>query len=321
MQALRTPQPGEPGDVDYRSAFTAWDAKAAVRSAPRRVLEDPAPEDAFPPELVPVLGHPLVRGLAPAGRQSLLVQHLFRYLDFTAQLELLVVNDTLTRLALQSAYGLTDEMRLDALRMVCDESYHAMFSVDMKLQVAHAYGVRAPADERAWFLVRVERLLAETDQTLREVGRLLFVTVSETLISATLAEQASGTGGPGAVRELLQDHALDEGRHHAFFAGFAKHLWARLDASERRWAGRTLPQLIDIFLGVDEGAVRADLVRAGLGNDQARHVVTETFGGDAVDAHRRQVASRTLRYFADLDAFDSAEAADALVAHGLAGPP
>lgn len=321
VKALRTPQPGEPGDDAYRSAFTTWDAKAAVRSAPRRVLDDPAPAEAFPPELVPVLRHPLVRGLPLAGRQSLLVQHLFRYLDFTAQLELLVVNDTLTRLGLQSAYGLTDEMRLDALRMVCDESYHAMFSVDMKLQVARAYGVSAPRDERAWFLVRFERLLAETDETLREVGRLLFVTVSETLISATLAEQANGTGGPAAVRELLQDHALDEGRHHAFFAGFAKHLWARLDASERQWAGRTVPRLIDIFLGVDEAAVRADLVGAGLGHDQARQVTAETFGGSDVEAHRRQVVSRTLRYFLDLDAFDSAEAADALVVHGLADPP
>ncbi|HEY3015064.1 MAG TPA: hypothetical protein VGJ41_08140 [Nocardioides sp.] len=73
------------------------------------------------------------------------------------------MNDTLVRLALQSGYGLTDQMRLDALRMVCDESYHALFSMDMKLQVAEAYRIAAPQDSRAWFLTRIDRVLSETD--------------------------------------------------------------------------------------------------------------------------------------------------------------
>ena len=321
LEALRVPQAGAAEVTDYRSAFTTWDAKAAVRSAPRRVLETPAPAEAFPPDLVPVLRHPLVRGLPAPGRHSLLTRHLLRYLDFTAQLELLVVNDTLTRLALQSTYGLTEDMRLDALRMVCDESYHAMFSLDMKHQVAAAYDVAWPEDSRAWFLVRVERLLSETDVAFREIGRLLFLTVSETLISATLAEQTTGAGAPAAVRELLSDHALDEGRHHAFFAAFAKHLWARLDASERQWAGRTIPALIDIFLGVDEPAIRTDLRQAGLTEDEARHVTTETFRGSDVASQRRRVASRTLRYFTELGAFDRQEARAALIAYGLGDPP
>lgn len=320
LQSLRVLQPGE-ADAPYRSAFTSWDAKAAVRSAPRRVLEAPAPAEAFPPDLVPVLGHPLVRALPATGRRALLVRHLLRYLDFTAQLELLVVNDTLTRLAMQPTYGLTDEMRLDALRMVCDESYHAMFSVDMSQQVGAAYAVDARPDARAWFLVRLERLLLETDSTLREVGRLLFVTVSETLISATLAAQANGSGGPAAVRDLLRDHALDEGRHHAFFAAFARHLWARLDGVERRWAGRVVPELVDIFLGVDEAAIRSDLRLGGLREDEARQVVAETFGGAEVARQRRQMASRTLHYFTELGAFDDVEAQAALVAYDLGDPP
>jgi hypothetical protein len=321
LQRLRTPQPGEPADPAYQSAFAAWDTKATVRSAPRRVLQSPFPPEPFPAELVPVFRHPLVKGLRAPARQFLLAQHLFRYLDFTAQLELVVVNDTLVRLALQSAYGLTEPMRLDALRMVCDESYHALFSMDMKLQIADAYQIAAPADSRAWFLTRIDRLLTETDAGLREIGRLLFVTVSETLISASLAEHTRGAGGPVAVRAMLQDHAVDEGRHHAFFAAFARHLWARLDTSERRWAGRLIPQLIDIFLHVDVAAIEADLRTADLSPDEARQVAEETFLAADVAAQKRQTASRTIRYFDELDAFRDDEAQASLVRYGLADPP
>jgi hypothetical protein len=318
LQRLRTPQPGESADPEYQSAFLTWDTKATVRSAPRRVLESPPPPEPFPAELVPVFRHPLVKALRASGRRFLLAQHLFRYLDFTTQLELVVVNDTLVRLALQPAYGLTEPMRLDALRMVCDESYHALFSMDMKLQIADAYGIAAPADSRAWFLARIDRLLAETDASLREVGRLLFVTVSETLISASLAEHARGTDGPAAVRNLLQDHAVDEGRHHAFFAAFTRHLWACLDRSERRWAGRLIPQLIDIFLSVDVVAIEADLRVAGLSPDEAHQVAEETFLGADVVAQKRQAASRTIRYFDELDAFRDDEAQASLIGYGLA---
>jgi hypothetical protein len=265
-----------------------------------------------------VFRHPLVKELRVPGRDFILAQHLFRYLDFTTQLELVVVNDTLVRLALQSGYGLTDQMRLDALRMVCDESYHALFSMDMKLQVAEAYRIVAPSDSRAWFLSRIDRVLSETDAGLREIGRLLFVTVSETLISASLAEQTRGSGGSVAVRDLLQDHAVDEGRHHAFFAAFARHLWARLDSAERRWAGRLIPQLIDIFLSVDVSAIEADLQVAGLSPDQARQVAEETFLGPDLISQKRQTASRTIRYFEELDAFQDDEAQASLVGYGLA---
>jgi hypothetical protein len=321
LQQLRTPRADGAEGPEYQSAFTGWDEKATVRSAPRRLLESPPPAEPFPAELVPAFRHPLVKALRDRERNHLLAQHLFRYLDFTTQLELVVVNDTLVRLALQSTYGLTEPMRLDALRMVCDESYHATFCMDMKLQVARAYGIAAPVDSRAWFLTRVDRLLSDTDVALREVGKLLFVTVSETLISASLAGHTRGAGGPVAVREMLQDHAVDEGRHHAFFAAFARHLWVRLDAAERRWAGRLIPQLIDIFLTIDVGAVEADLRAAGLSADDARHVIGETYLGPEATAQKRQAASRTIRYFGELEAFRPGEAQASLVRYGLSDAP
>ncbi|MBV1849993.1 diiron oxygenase [Catellatospora tritici] len=313
---LRSPD-AEAADQPYSSAFHSWDEKASVRTAPRRVLESPLPAHPFPPELVPVFRHPLVTQLPEPQQNFLLAQHLYRYLDFTTQLELVVVNGALLKLALQAEYGLSEPMRLDALRMMCDESYHALFSVDMKLQVTRAYGIAAPTDARAWFLTRLERLLCDMDPTAREVAKLLFVTVSETLISASLAEHNRGTAAPAAVRDMLQDHAIDEGRHHVFFAYFAKHLWARLDTAERLHAGRLIPHLIDAFLSADTGAIEGDLRSAGLSHDDAHQVATEIYLNGDVARQKRQAASRTMRYFAELDAFHDGSAQAELVRYGL----
>lgn len=314
LQRLR--RPTEPGPR-YQSPFGSWDEKAAVRSAPRRILARPLPADPFPPELVPVFRHELVKAIPARERTALLAQHLYRYLDFTAQLELLVVNDTLVSLALQATFGLDEAMRLDALRMVCDESYHALFSVDMKHQLAAAYGIPPPTDARAWFLSRLDQLLADLDASDRGLAKLLFVTVSETLISASLAEHTRGDSAPAAVRDMLQDHAVDEGRHHAFFASFTQYLWARLDPAERLWAGRLIPRLIDIFLTVDTDAIGADLRVAGLSVHDTHQVIEETFKGAEVVRQKRQASSRTLRYFEELDAFREGAALEEMVRLGL----
>lgn len=307
-------------DATYRSPFGGWDERAVVRSAPRRVLARPLPPDPFPPELVPVFRHELVRSISGRARTTLLAHHLYRYLDFTAQLELLVVNETLVGLALRSSMGLDEAMRLDALRMACDESYHGLFSIDMKLQLARAYRVPSAADTPAWFLRRLDQLLAGLEASQRGLAKLLFVTVSETLISASLSEHTRSDSAPAAVRDMLQDHAVDEGRHHAFFAAFARCLWTRLDPGERQWAGRLLPRLIDVFLTVDTAAIEADLVAAALSESDAHQVVEETFASDEIAAQKRVAASRTLRYFEELGAFLDSAAQDEIVRYGLAEP-
>lgn len=306
------------GSAIYESAFESWYEKASVRAAPRRVVVHAEGVPPFPPELVPIFRHATVASLDVRPRNRLLAMHLVRYLEFTAQLELLVVDPALVALANDPMYALTPEMRLDALRMVCDEAYHALFSVDLQNQVASAYGLNLAERERAWFLNRLDRLLATTAREDAELVRLLFVIISETLISADLSEQVRPSSAPDGVRGALRDHALDEGRHHAFFAFFLKQLWSSLDARQRQRSGALVPKLVDIFLRADKRAVWQDLADVGVDADAATEVVETTFAGPGISEQRRRVASRTLRYFADLDAFDSVEARESLHVHGFA---
>ncbi|WP_345942367.1 diiron oxygenase [Streptomyces sp. SID2888] len=161
--------------------------------------------------------------------EEVLVQHLYRYLDFTARLEYIVVNRTVLGIAHGSIdVELPEEMRFDAYKIYCDEAYHTLFSVDLSRQVQQRTGiVPRPLDE-PYFLVRLRQILEELPDEHRALAEMLFVIVSETLISSTLAEIPERPDVVAAVRGTTRDHALDEGRPHAYFAAFLRYLWGQL---------------------------------------------------------------------------------------------
>ncbi|MFI6011966.1 diiron oxygenase [Streptomyces sp. NPDC051243] len=298
----------------YRSPFGTWYERAGVRQAPRRVLEsDEGDRHYFSPDLVPIAHHPLVKGL-PANRlEEVLVQHLYRYLDFTARLEFMVVNRTVLGIAHGSiGVDLPEEMRFDAYKIYCDEAYHTLFSVDLSRQVQQRTRIRPRLPAEPYFLTRLRELLERIPSQNRALGEMLFVIVSETLISATLAEMPERPDVVAAVRGTIRDHAMDEGRHHAYFAAFLRYLWGQLSPSERRWSARLVPRLIDTFLRPDLPALRQELAGYGLSPDDAEQVIAETYTPEAIRSHLTATSRQTVRYFEALHAFDDPEAAEEL---------
>jgi hypothetical protein len=322
MSAADTVASSQPGPAPYRSPFAGWEDRASVRTSPRRFF---TPADAEQPpisaDLVPVAGHPDVRSLEPERLRLVLLQHLYRYLDFTVALESMVVNRTVLGIASgRIGVPLPPEMRLDAYRIYSDEAYHALFSADLRNQVEQVTGIAARLPDQPYFLGRLNALLANTDPAQRDLVELLFVVVSETLISATLAEYQ--TSGPMAdsVRAAIRDHAVDEGRHHKYFASFLMHLWPHLDPAERTFVAQTVPALVAVFLDPDVAGTRADLLHCGVEAEQADQIVAECFAPDRLAEQRQAMARQTLRYFAELGAFVDNESQDNLHAHRLAVP-
>ncbi|MFC5215346.1 diiron oxygenase [Streptomyces coerulescens] len=307
-------------EPEYRSPFRNWYERSSVRSAPRRMLDDDGERGLrlFPPDLVPVTRHPLVRALPEELFQEVLVQHLYRYLDFTAKLEYLVVNRTVLGIAHGSVGVVVPEaMRLDAYKMYCDEAYHALFSADLAVQVRQATGIRPRLPDRPFFLRRLEEILDELPTADRPLAELLFVIVSETLISASLADVPQRHEVAPAVTGTIRDHAMDEGRHHAYFAHFLQRLWASLGPAERCVAGRLVPRLMDAFLRPDLDALRAELAGYGLSKDDVEQIVAEVYTPEVLADHSRATSQQTRRYFRDLGAFDDPVAQSELAAYGL----
>ncbi|MFC7930737.1 diiron oxygenase [Streptomyces cinereoruber] len=313
---------GEDGPDTYASPFRNWYERATVRSADRRELGPSAADQGFfAPELVPLASHPLIadlRGERPDIHRDVLVRHLYRYLDFTAKLEHLVVNRTVLGIA-HGTIGvrLPEAMRLDAFKIYCDEAYHALSSADLAAQVRRATDVRAELPEVPYFVTRLERYLEETPDDLTALTEILFVIVSETLITAQLSEMGNDRSIVPAVREAVRDHALDEGRHHAYFAVFLRHLWGQLTPATRRRAALRVPRLIRIFTDPDVPSVEREVVGYGFSRDDARRIVTELFPDAAVTAYAKTVSQQTVRHFASVGALDDEQVRAEFAAHGL----
>jgi hypothetical protein len=312
---------GAEEETEYRSPFQTWYERAAVRNAPRRMVRE---EDGrlhfFAPDLVPVAKHPFVKELPEQVFGELLIQHLYRYLHFTTKLEFLVVNRTVLGLA-EGSVGLhlPEEMRFDAWKMYCDEAYHTLFSVDLRRQVAKQTGVVPMLPEEPFFLRRLRQILDELAPAERPLAELLFVIVSETLISASLAELPDSDGIVPAVRETIRDHASDEGRHHAYFAMLLRHLWAQLEGSERRLVGVLVPRLMDAFLRPDLVALGAELASYGMDSDAVEQTLAEVYSPEILNGHARATSRMTRRYFEAVGAFADPKARDELQSYGYLG--
>jgi P-aminobenzoate N-oxygenase AurF len=309
-------------DAGYRSPLGTWHDRAAVRANPRRrISADAGNLLFFSPDLVPVAAHPLVRALPEHVFRQILIQHLYRYLDFTAKLESIVVNRAVLSMALGTVgVRLPPEMRLDAYKIYCDEAYHTLMCADLAWQARVVTGVDPRLPREPFFLRRLAEIQEGIPAEFRALVELLFVIVSETLISATLAEVPDSADVVGAVRETVSDHAGDEGRHHAYFAIFLKLLWAQLTPAERDHAGAWVPRLADAFLRPDVAAVRDELADHKMRPGDIEIVLAEVFPADVMATHRSHIARHTLRYFAELDAFGTAQSQQELADHGFQAP-
>jgi len=305
----------------FSRKLSNWDTSAAVRVKPRRLLlqEESLGKVYFSPELVPVAHHPLVRQFGPEAVRDMQVQHLYRYLDFTTRLELEVINEAAKDIALGKIdTELPDVMREDAFKLCTDEAHHAYFSDDIKRQVIAATGVLPDAHGTPRFLRHLRAMQRELPSELIVLSELLFTVVSETLISSILAQIPRDDRVVTAVRNIVADHAEDEGRHSAYFSQFFTYLWPQLSCAQRALLGPLLPRFIRAFLEPDLDGVECGLARYPLEPDQIRAVLDQCYPTRRIATDTRQAAKVTLRLFAHNGVLDDPRIADAFRACDLA---
>ncbi len=298
-----------------------WDRRASVRSRPRRLV---GPELSgtlfFSPSLVPTLAHPLVAGLGEEETRALLVHHLYTYLDFTAELEHRIVNWVTLRLAHnECGIRLSSDMRFDANKLYCDEAYHALMSEDVKRQVEEATGIRSLDGHRPSLLDGLEAALQGLDDGQRLTALLLFVIVSETLISETLRKIPQDERVVIAVRESISDHAHDESYHHAYFSAVLHQVWPQFTDEHKESVGPLVPRFIQLFLQPDRPAIKRSLETCGVPEDRLDEVLTAAYPPDRLDRDARQTGRATIRLFAAAGAFETEPVAEAFRTAGLVG--
>lgn len=304
--------------VPYRGAFSRWSDLASVRRARERRLEQTEHLPLyFSPELVPVSRHPEVVRRGPVVVHDLLVRRLYQYLTFTVELETLAVLPVTSRIS-RGRLGLDIPcaMQRDAFKITTDEAWHAQFSYDLIDQVEQRTGVTYAPSEPS-FLGRLDAVHSAAAPRVHGLDDVMFAVVSETLISSLLSQLPTDARLPAAVRETVTDHALDEGRHHAYFKTLLGLIWPRLEPRDHAAMGPLLPALMRAFLEPDLGSLEADLRAVGLSRDEAHGVVEESLPAHDVDRDIATGAASAVRYFREVGALDEPATADAFRAARL----
>jgi hypothetical protein len=303
----------------YESRFDNWETRSSVRTKPRRLFDpDGEPVLLFPPESVPALAHPLVQAQGPVAADLVLQHSLYQYLHFTTVLEQLAVLPVTARLSVGMAgLDLPAAMRADAFKITTDEAWHAQFSDDLTRQLVTATGVPAAAVVEPAFVGELRRRRAAFDPADRSLVDLVFAVVSETLISALLADMPNDRRLARPVREVVADHAADEGRHHSYFQNLLRVLWPSLSAEHRRLLGPHVPAFVRAFLHPDLPAVRSALVASGLSPREAARVVHESYDPGTAAFDLRRPARAMTRGFRGVGALDDPRTRDAFLAAGL----
>jgi hypothetical protein len=317
LQAGAVPSPASIPQA-YRSGFATWYTRASIRSKPQRLFDPGEGKLFFPPELVPVVDHPIVSRRQDGVADRLLVQRLYAYLQFTSELEQLAVYPA-SQLISRRGLGidLPEEMIADAYKICTDEAWHAQFSYDLLRQVAHDTEITPWLPDAPQFLRRLERLRRELDPELRGLADVLFTVVSETLISAILNDIPKDGRIYTAVRDLVQDHAEDEGRHRAFFGALLRYVWPALSRRQQSLVGPLIPQFIRAFLEPDYIATAYALASSGFNSAEIEQIIAESYPADRVAADVRAASRGSVRCFDNVGALRDPATRDSFQQHGL----
>ena len=307
-------------EAAYSSKFSSWHSRASVRAKPRRQLEEEVPADHlyFPPELVPVAQHAIVQDLGPDTVERVLIQQLHTYLEFTSELEQGAVNPVTALISRRrSGFDLPETMIEDAYKIYTDEAWHAQFSDDLGRQVAVKTGVGPSVFEEPNFFRKLNGFKQDLTSDEQRLVMIFFTIVSETLISAILSGIPNDARVVSAVREVVADHAQDEGRHHAYFSRLLEYTWPRLNKAQRALIGPLLPEMILAFLEPDFVAVAGNLRACGLTAEQIDQVMTESYPPAMISAGIRSDSRATIKHFERVGILEDPRTAEALEASNL----
>jgi hypothetical protein len=300
--------------------FDRWHETAGVRSGVRRIFREEVAQGTvfFPARLVPHMAHPAVTALPGPRRDMLPLLHLYQFLLGTTHMETRVVNVAAELIANgRAGMELPAAMRMDAFKVYCDEGYHALYSLDLAEQIAGVTGVPVPCWDYGGFVDRHARAARALLPGEPMLAQLLQVVVFETLITAILNEAPADPDLVPTVREVLRDHARDEGRHHRFFTAFFHELWTGLSRTMRTQVAHTLPAMIQTCMTADVIPVRSALILTGLDGATADQVVRECYDPAAAPGRTGEITRATVAMCRSAGVLDVPGAVEAFAARGL----
>lgn len=312
---------------EYISNFVNWYKKSTVRSAPRRELIEKTFDtkglNFYSTAAAPLSVHPTI--IKNGHQPQILLIYLYNLLGFTTQLECEVVNLSIDRIGRhQLQYDFSNEMKIDAFKIYCDEAYHALFTADFTFQIRNYLNInnrryQSYIDQHAFFLttrkLRMNR--SKRDAYLIDLAASI---VSETLITNTLKRIPRDKSVIIPVREIIADHAQDEGLHHIYFCKLFTILWEQLNEQEQLLVGQVIPQFISAFVAPNFLLFKHFFSELGYTAKESEQIIRETYSEEALFENKQNTSSQLMRLLHNNKIFDNYKIRLAFISEGLSFP-
>ncbi len=286
-------------------ASQRWHGSSGVRNGPVHSLAATSLErPLFPIHRVPVAQSALVRELSEASHRLIGARHLYRYMQFTAELEVLVVNQVVATMATGRApFAVSDELRIASMQIYTDEAYHALVAQTIANDIGRLADYQAPS---VWVGVerRLGAVITKHPGLPPEFVRTLFVYLSETLITGNLRDLSTAPDLDEGARAAIKEHARDEGRHHVLFRDLLPHFWSSVPSRHRTGLLSLVADLVLCFFAPERAAVELELRDYGLAPRQCSDVVEEAYLPETVRASALLSARQSLGYLSELPGAD-----------------
>lgn len=238
--------------ADYRSFADAWEARATIRTRPRRLVEDDQ-RLIYPLSRQPLVLSATFQRECPQLRDFVLVQSLYKFINDVVIFETEIVDRTARRIAKDRfAVRFPFACRYDAMTVVVDEDYHALVAMDFLQQTIALTGIEPIELPGEIELSRaIPAALAQVPEALRDALELICVGIAENTLTDDVAAFARDDSVKPSVKGLMADHLLDEGRHSSFWARLTRIYWQAAPQAERETIARVLPVFLGQYLTCD----------------------------------------------------------------------
>jgi len=259
----------------YTSPFTNWDRHASVRSFVNTDDEwsnytgywMPMTDDS-------ILTHPLI---PEAIKQPLSACLLIGSLDFTYDLEQQLISPVSSRLTCGTLLpNLPEAVKVDALKVQCDEAFHALQAQGLSQKVRQVSGVNPPT-ALSRFLQFVQEITHNSRSLSTELLLFCSVVVSETLITKSLRDDWRDSALPKEIRAFFHQHYKDEVQHSLYFTWLLHDVWSTWSVATQKIISELWPQFIDAYLDSDIDLARRSLQYFDVSPEVIEQVIHETY--------------------------------------------
>lgn len=284
----------------YTSPFTTWDRHASVRSFINSDHEwsnytgywMPMTDDS-------ILIHPLI---PEAIKQPLSACLLIGSLDFTYDLEQQLISPISSRLTCGTLLpDLPEAVKVDALKVQCDEAFHALQAQGLAQKVRQASGVN-PSHVKSHFLKFVNDVTQGSSPLSTELLLFCAVVVSETLITKSLRDDWRDSALPKEIRAFFHQHYKDEVQHSLYFAWLLHDVWSTWCTATQAAITELWPQFIDAYLDSDIDLARRSLQHFDLSAEVIEQIITDTYyqAGSPYQVQRQLSIVHTIAAFQEV---------------------